>query len=377
MSREKYQKPVTIDSSFDEALERLAGTDPKEVAQAIQADRLEEDGDTGDRVIVYTAKDGVRVELRVLDNTFYATQAQMAEMFGVDRTVVGRHIRNVFKEGELPEEGNVHSMHLSSTKPTKLYSLNMMISVGYRVESKLGTMFRIWATDTLFQYLTKGFVLDDRRLKNPEGRPDFFDELLERIRDIRSSEARMWTRVLELASFCNDYDKNDQQQHIEFFAEIQNTMHWAVSERTAPEIVRAEVHADKEDAGVIHFEGRQPTVAEAQTAKNLLGEIPIKALNHITSLTLEFFESQAEQRKPTTLPQFLDKVRDLVKLDGRPVKKAGYAGEVSRPQADKWASEQIREWKKRQKALKEESGEKALARIASAAKGRKKIDKKV
>ncbi|MGH9429223.1 MAG: RhuM family protein, partial [Terriglobia bacterium] len=143
----------------------------------------------------------------------------------------------------------------------------------------------------------------------------------------------------------------------------------------APEIVRAEVSADNHNAGVIHFEGRQPTVDEAKTAKNLLGEVPIKALNHITSLTLEFFESQAEQRRPTTLPQFLDKVRELVRLDGRPVKKAGYAGQVSRPDADKWASEQIREWKKRQRAVKEQAGENALAKVADQVKNRKKLGK--
>jgi hypothetical protein len=335
-----------------------------------------EDGDTGDRFLVYRGKDGVQVDLRVTEESFWATQAQMANMFGIDRTVVGRHIRNVLKEGELPEEGNVHSVHISPTKPTKLYSLNMMISVGYRVESKLGTMFRIWATDTLFQYLTKGFVLDDRRLKNPDGRPDFFDELLERIRDIRSSEARMWTRTLELASFCNDYDKDDEDQHIEFFAEIQNTMHWAVSQRTAAQIVRDEVHADKDNAGVIHFAGRQPTVAEAKNAKNLLGETQIKALNHITSLTLEFFESQAEQRRPTTLPQFLNKMRDLVRLDGRPVKQPGYAGDFSRTDADKWAADQLREWKKRQRVLNQASGEKSLAKVAQAIQARKPLPKK-
>ncbi len=178
----KYQPPVSIEMPFDEALERYAQTDPKELHQSLPTDKsspvtLVDDPDTGDRLLVYTGKDGIRVDLRVLESTFYASQAQMAEMFGVDRTVVGRHIKNIFKEGELPEEGNVHLMHISSTKPTKLYSLNVMISVGYRVESKLGTMFRIWATDVLFQYLTKGFVLDDRRLKKPDGAPDFFDEL--------------------------------------------------------------------------------------------------------------------------------------------------------------------------------------------------------
>ena len=221
----------------------------------------------------------------------------MADMFAVTKQDISKHLRNIFKEGELVETSVVNQQLITAADgkryQTKLYDLNALIAVGYRIEARLGTLFRIWATDKLFQYLSKGFVIDEPRLKNPDGRPDFFDELLERIRDIRSSEARMWTRTLELASFCNDYDKNDEDQHIEFFAEIQNTMHWAVSQRTAAQIVRDEVRADKDNAGVIHFAGRQPTVAEAKNAKNLLGETQIKALNHITSLTLEFFESQA------------------------------------------------------------------------------------
>jgi hypothetical protein len=263
------------------------------------------DAKTGDQFLVYRQKAGVRVELKVEGDTFWATQAQMAVMFGVDQSGISRHVTNIFAEGELAEETAMQKLH--SSKGGNLYNLNMLISVGYRIGGPMGTMFRIWATDKLFQYLTKGFVIDDERLKNPDGRPDHFDELLERIRDIRASEKRMWTRILELASFCSDYDPNDGTQHVEFFAEIQNTMHWAVLQKTAPELVLERVDASKENAGLMSFKGKMPTVDEAKTAKNLLREPEIKALNHITSLNLEFFESQAEQRRLTTLHQFLSK----------------------------------------------------------------------
>ena len=309
---------------------------------------LIKDEDTGDRLLVYSANGGARVELRVLGDSFWATQSQMAEIFGVNVPAISKHLKNVFEEGELMVNATVSKMERVAneggrrvTRSVEIYNLNALISVGYRVGSKQGTLFRIWATDKLMQYLTKGFVIDDERLKNPDGQPDYFEELLERIRDIRSSEKRMWMRVLELAPLCSDYDPNDKYQPAEFFAEIQNTMHWAVLGMTAPEVIRDRVDANKEHAGLTTFKGKMPTVQEAQIAKNLLAEGEIKAPNHITSLVLEFFESQAEQRRLTTLPEFLAKMRELVKLDGRPVKKAGHAGTVSRPVADKWASNQI------------------------------------
>ncbi len=340
---------------------------------------LVEDADTGDRFLVYSNDSGVQVELRVLGDSFWATQSQMAEMFGVNVPAISKHLKNIFEEGELEVNATVSKMERVAiesgrrvTRQIEFYNLNAVISVGYRVGSKQGTMFRVWATDKLMQYLTKGFVIDDERLKNPDGRPDYFEELLERIRDIRASEKRMWTRVLELAPLCSDYDPIDQYQPAEFFAEIQNTMHWAVLGMTAPEVVRGRVDAGKEHAGLTSFKGKMPTVQEAQIAKNLLHEPEIKALNHITSLVLEFFESQAEQRRLTTLPEFLAKMRELVKLDGRPVKKAGYAGKVSRPIADKWASAQLRDYKARKRLEAEESGAAALTQIAASVRERTK-----
>ena len=296
----------------------------------------------------------------------------MAEMFAIDARTISYHLTNIFSEGELDSDSVSQESWLTAVDGkryrTNLYSLDAMISVGYRVNSRLGTMFRIWATKVLMQYLTKGFIIDDERLKNPDGTPDFFDELLDRIRDIRSSEKRMWTRILELATFCVDYDGRDPTQHMEFFAEIQNTLHWAVLQKTAPEVVRERVDSRKETAGVTTFKGKLPTVSEAQVAKNLLHEPEIKALNHITSLMLEFFDSQVEQRRPTTLGQFQIKLRDLIKLDGRPLKPLGHAGQVTRTAADKWASKEIQTFKTRKRLEAEDSGEQVITEMAAKVK---------
>lgn len=336
---------------------------------------LREDGDTGDRFLIYVAKDGVRAELRVLGDTFWATQAQMAHMFGVDVRSASNHIKNIFAEGELSADSVIQESWITAadgkTYRTNLYSLDVVIAVGYRVSSRLGTTFRIWATQVLMAYLTKGFVIDDERLKNPGG-PDFFDELLDRIRDIRSSEKRMWTRILELATFCADYIPSDRKQHAEFFADIQNTLHWAVLQKTASELVVERVDHRKEAAGVMSFKGKAPTVAEAGIAKNLMHEPEIKALNHITSLMLEFFDSQVEQRRMTTLLEFQSKLRDLIKLDGRPLKPVGAATSVSHVSAAAHASKEIKAYRNRKRLEAEKAGEAQLRQIAKDLKGKKR-----
>lgn len=337
---------------------------------------IREDSDTGDRFLVYVSKDGVRAELRVLGDTFWATQAQMAHMFGVDVRSVSNHIKNIFQDGELTADSVIQESWITAadgkTYRTNLYSLDVIISVGYRVSSRLGTLFRIWATQVLMAYLTKGFVIDDERLKTPDGRPDFFDELLDRIRDIRSSEKRMWTRILELASFCADYDPDDRSQKTEFFADIQNTLHWAVFQKTAPDLDIERVDHRQDGAGVVAFKGAVPTVEEAKTAKNLLHEPEIKALNHITSLVLEFFDSQAEQRRMTTLEDFQTKLRDLIKLDGRPLKPQGAATSVSHAEAATHAAQEIKAYRAIRRLEAERAGEDQLGQIAKTIKAKKR-----
>lgn len=337
---------------------------------------ISEDLDTGDRFLVYVAKDGVRAELRVLGETFWATQAQMAHMFGVNVRTVSGHITNIFSDGELVADSVIRESRITAadgkTYPTNLYSLDVIISVGYRVSSRLGTLFRIWSTQVLMQYLTKAFVIDDRRLKNPDGEPDHFSELLERVRDIRSSEKRMWLRISEMATFCEDYDPYDKTQKTGFFADIQNTLHWAILQKTASDIVLERVDHRKPNAGVITFDGTTPTVAEACVAKNLLAEPEIKALNLVTSLMLEFFESQIEQRRPTTLGLFQTKLRELIKLDGRPAKPFGSSTRVTAARAKEHAAREIKSFKEEARLKAETQGERELGSIVKSIQNSKK-----
>jgi hypothetical protein len=326
---------------------------------------------TGTRFLVYADKAGAQLNLHFEGDQPWFTQAQLAEIFGVDVRTANDHVQKYLNDGEL-DDSVIRKFRITAADgksyQTNHYGLDVAFYVGYRVNSRQGAIFRRWATDLLVQYATKGFVIDDERLKNPDGRPDYFDELLDRIRDIRASEKRMWTRILELAAFCSDYSPVDAEQHEQFFAAIQNAMHWAVTQETAAEVIFRRVDAAKPSAGIVHYRGKAPTLAEAKIAKNYYAEGEISALNLITSLTLEFFESQAEQRRPTTLDQFLGKMRELIKLDGRPLIPDGHKGRVSKAQAHKKASEELALYKERLRKDQEIEGEAALRQIADQTK---------
>ncbi len=355
--------------------ETLSPERRSEIASEAAKARWAEDGPdvrTDDHFVIYRNPKGVKVDLRYADNTMWATQKQLAEMFDVRVPAISKHLSRIFAEGEL-DEGSVVSLKEIAAADgkvyqTKVYDLNAIISVGYRVEFKHGTFFRIWATDKLFQFLTKGFVMDDDRLKNPDGRHDFFDELLDRIRDIRSSEKRMWTRVLELGSFCTDFHDCSAEYKEHFCATIQNAMHWAVTQETAAEVIYHRANASKNNAGVMIFSDEMPTSEEAKVAKNYYAEKEISALNILTSATLEFFESQAEQRRPTTLSQFLEKMREFIKLDGRPLIPSGHLGKISMKLAKEKAALEIAIYKERMRLEKEAVGERAVTDLLSQAR---------
>jgi hypothetical protein len=335
--------------------------------------RLLED-DTGDRFLLYSGKDGIEVDLRFEAEQPWFTESQLASIFGVDKNTVNGHIQQFVSNGEIREATTRKFRVVRQEGGREVrreithYGLDVAFYVGYRVNSDQGVFFRRWATGILITYATKGFVIDSDKLKNPDGKPDYFDELLAKIRDIRSSEKRMWTRTLELASVCSDYDSGNPSQHEEFFAGIQNAMHWAVTQHTAAEIVHTRVDHTKPYAGLTHFKGREPTLEEAKVAKNYLAEAEITALNHITSLTLEFFESQAEQRKSVTLRQFLTKMRDLISLDGRPLIAASSRGRVSAKDAHLKATAELYAYKSRRRLDNEQTGDKELRQILKSAK---------
>lgn len=348
----------------------------------IEPVRLVEAEGTGDRFLIYSSERGPEVRLRYDGDQLWATQRQMADIFGVNVPSVSRHLKNIFAEGELDASSTVSESETVAVEGSRkvrrtivLYSLDAIISVGYRVNSRQGTLFRRWATDKLVQFATKGFVIDVERLKEPEAR-DHFQDLLEKIRDIRSSEKRMWTRVLELAAFCSDYSDRDKTAAKAFFATMQNTLYWAVTQQTAAEVVFERVDARKDNFGLTSFQGGMPTIAEAQVAKNFYGEGEIRALNLMTSMVLDFFESQAEQQRLTTLDHFLSKMRELIRVDGRPLLGQDNRGARSKAQADAKATAEMSKYRTRIRKEKETAGEAAVRELLRGARAVSKSNKK-
>jgi hypothetical protein len=291
-------------------------------------------------------------ELRFSGDEPWATQKQLADLFGRDISVISRHLKAVFKEGELDEESNLQKMQIAgSAKPVAIYSLDVVLAVGYRVGSKEAMLFRRWASSILRQYLMNGFSIDAPRMKDPQ-RNDRLDELLEIIEDIRASEANVWKQILDLISFCSDYHVMTDDDKSHYFAAFQNAMHWAVASATAAEIKFERVDAAKPYAGLTSFKGEQPTAKEVVVAKNYLGEDEIKRLNMITNLALNFLKSQAEQGRLVSVNQYTEKLREIIRLDGRPLIPAGHYGSVKDEVANAKATRELAAYKQRLKLEK-------------------------
>lgn len=335
--------------------------------------RVIEDADTGARFLVYTSKGGLSFDIRYDGDEPWFTQLQLAQIFGVTVPTANVHIKRFLADGEI-DQSAIREFQITASDgksyQVKHYALDAAFYVGYRVNSREGMLFRRWATTALVQLATKAFVVDMRRLENPGDARDHFDELLDKVRHIRSSERRMWTRVLELASFCSDYSVLTRQDRADFFATIQNAMHWATTHQTAAEVIFTRADRAQENAGLVHFAGELPTVDEGKVAKNYYAEGEISALNLVTSLVLEFFESQAQQRRPTTLAQFLDKMRDLLKLDGRQVMAESERGRVSMDDAQRKAADEVRAYRERMRLEREAQGERELEAIVQKAKAK-------
>ena len=266
------------------------------------------------RIIMYQTEDGLtKIDVTLENETVWLSQDQMAELFQRERSVITKHIRNIFEEGELDEKSNVHFLHIAnSDKPVKFYNLDVIISVGYRVKSLRGTQFRIWANRILKEYLIKGFAMNDELLKAAGG-GDYFKELLERIRDIRSSERVFYRQILDIYATSIDYDKNAETS-ILFFKTVQNKMHFAVSGHTAPEIIYLRADSTKPFMGLTSFKGSRPRKAEIATAKNYLSEQELKELNAITSAYLDFAELQALRKKTMTMRDWIAKLDDFLHM---------------------------------------------------------------
>lgn len=296
-------------------------------------------------MIIYTTEDGLtKIETTFDGDTVWLSKAQMAELFQRDRSVISKHIKNVFEEGELPREGNVQILHIAnSDKPVEFYNLDVIISVGYRVKSKRGTQFRIWATGILKEYMRKGFALDDERLKNLGG-GGYFKELLERIRDIRASEKVFYRQVLEIYATSIDYDPKAEIS-IRFFKKVQNKIHYAVHGQTAAEIIYTRAAAEKEFMGLTAFAGSQPTLREAVIAKNYLDEKELRAMGQLVSGYLDFAERQAEREQAMTMRDWAEHLDRILTMSGEQLLRGN--GSVSHKQAVDKATAEYRKYKAR------------------------------
>lgn len=289
-------------------------------------------------IILYQTEDGqTRIECRFENETIWLSQKLMAELFQKDVRTINEHIQNVFEEGELPPDSVIRKFRITAadgkTYETQHYNLDVVISVGYRVKSHRGTQFRIWATQRLREYLVKGFTMDDERLKNPpgKGQTDYFDELLERIRDIRSSERRFYQKVLEIYATSVDYDPSAEASQ-RFFATVQNKMHWATHGHTAAEVIHQRADAAKPLMGLLTTRpGKRIRQEDVSVAKNYLTEEELQVLNRIVNLYIEYAELQALNRKPMTMRNWIEKLDEFLKISGR--KLLDHTGKISHEQA--------------------------------------------
>ncbi len=279
--------------------------------------------------------------MRLDGQTAWLSLNQLADLFQRDKSVISKHLKNIFAEGEL-QSGSVVANFATTAADGKtyrvdFYNLDVIIAVGYRVKSARGTQFRIWATQRLKEYLVKGFTMDDERLKNPpgKGQTDYFDELLARIRDIRSSERRFYQKVLDIYATSTDYDPGAAASQ-KFFATVQNKMHFATHGQTAAEIVHARADAGKPFMGMVTTRpGGRVRREDAAVAKNYLTEDELQVLNRIVNLYLEFAELQALERKPMTMRDWIAKLDEFLKISGR--KLLDHAGKISHEAAVKKA----------------------------------------
>jgi len=287
-------------------------------------------------LILYTTEDGKsRIQLRADEQTVWLTQLEMADLFDATKQNISLHLKNLFEDGELTE-GSVVKESLTTAADgkdylTKLYNLDAILAVGYRVRSPRGVQFRRWASTVLKEFLFKGFVMDDERMKNPDGRPDHFDEMLERIREIRASEKRFYQKVRDLFALSTDYDKTDQATQ-QFFAVVQNLLLYAVTGKTAAELITARANRNDPNFGLLHWKGAKVRKQDILTAKNYLTEDEIDTLNRLVVIFLETAELRAKSRQETRMNFWKGSVDQIITSNG--FRLLTHAGSISHEQME-------------------------------------------
>ncbi|MEZ7765611.1 virulence RhuM family protein [Gemella sp. 27098_8_92] len=300
------------------------------------------------KIIIYNTEDGkAKINFRLEDGTVWLNQLQIAELFQTTKQNISKHIKAILEDGELSEDSTVNYQLTVQKEGNReierniaFYNLDMILAIGYRVRSPRGVQFRKYASTVLKEYLIKGFAIDDNRLKNFGG-GNYFKELLERIRDIRSSEKVFYRQVLDLFSTSIDYDKNSKEAK-SFFATVQNKIHYAIHNQTASELIYDRVDGNKEFMGLTTFKGDLPTLTEAKTAKNYLSEKELRSLNQLVSGYLDFAERQAEREKTMTMADWIKHVDNILQATGENILEN--AGKVSRKQMEKKVDEEYKKY---------------------------------
>lgn len=295
-------------------------------------------------IILYTTDDGLtKLDVKLDNETVWLTQDQMAVLFGKAKSTINEHIKNIYEEKELEEAHTMKKFGISEfqQKAHNYYNLDVIISVGYRVKSVQGTRFRQWATQRLKEYIVKGFTMDDERLKNLGG-GNYWKELLDRIRDIRSSEKVMYRQVLELYATATDYNPKSEES-LTFFKIVQNKLHYAAHGNTASEVIYLRVDSDKPFAGLTNFKGDQPTQAEAMIAKNYLEEKELKVLNNLVAAYFDLAELNAIEEREMRMTDYVRELDNILGSTGRKILEK--AGKISHTQAKKKATEEYKKYK--------------------------------
>ena len=331
-----------------------------------------ENDDKGE-IIIYQSDDGiVQLDVRLENETVWLTIDQMALLFGKSRSTINEHILNVFQSGELNESDSVRKIGNSdfSTKPTNFYNLDVIISVGYRVHSIVGTRFRQWATQRLHEYIVKGFTMDDKRLKG-NGGGMYWKELLDRIRDIRSSEKVLYRQVLDLYATSVDYDPKADES-VRFFKIVQNKLHYAAHGHTAAELIYERADADKPFMGLTTFEGELPTLKDTKIAKNYLTADELKVLNNIVSGYFDFAEIQAIRHRPMYMEDYIKQLDGILSGTGEQILLD--AGSVSHQQAMEKAEKEYRKYQVKTLSPVEQAYLDTIKKLEKEAKEKSKKD---
>lgn len=303
--------------------------------------------------VIYQSEDGqIKLDVRFVDETVWLTQQQLAELFQTSRTNVVEHIQHIYEEGELDATATCREFRQVRTEGTRevarnmaFYNLDMILSVGYRVKSTLATRFRIWATQQLREYIVKGFLLNDERLKNPDQPFDYFEELTRRIQDIRTSERRFYQKITDIYATSVDYDPT-QAESISFFQTVQNKMHWAITGQTAAEIIHTRADKNQPNMGLTSWRGGKVRKADVSIAKNYLNADELAALNNLVEQYLVFAEGQAMRRVPMTMNDWIAKLHGFLTINDRDI--LTHAGKISHEVAKTFAESEYENFNKDQ-----------------------------